>query len=56
MDVCQDANQYKEVVGLFKKMIARDIKGSKSSFAYIMRSAQKLKNPEIAIDLIKDFK
>lgn len=56
MDVCEGADQYNEVIATFKKMSARSIKGTRSSFVFTVRAAEKLKNSDIGVELLEDFR
>lgn len=56
MDVCEGAEQHAEVLGTFKKMTARNIKGSKSAFAFIIRACNKLLSSELALEAIEEYR
>ena len=55
MDVCEGANQPAEVVSTFKKMINRNIKGTKSAFSFVIRACAKLNNVHLALEIIYDY-
>ncbi len=56
MDVCEGANRPAEVVNTFKKMINRNIKGTKSAFSFVIRACAKLNNVNLALEIIHDYR
>jgi hypothetical protein len=56
MDVCEGAAQYPEVITTLKKMVSKNIKGTKSAFSFVIRACSKLMNAELAIEIINDYR
>jgi pentatricopeptide repeat protein len=56
MDVCEGASQYSEVINTFKKMIDRNIKGTKSAFSFVIRACGKLMDSILAIQIINEYR
>jgi hypothetical protein len=52
MDVCQEANRYREVVQLYFTMLEQFDGPAKSSLSFAFRACEKLKDPDIAVKLL----